>query len=82
MESYFFFFLIFFFFFFFLFFSSLSSPGMGSVRQQHFFVRISQTTDRKVPSEVVVMGFLCQSDMVMSDKTAAAIVQLIRDVKF
>ena len=31
----------------------------------------SHTTDRKVPSEVVLMGvFLCQSYMVMSDKTA------------
>ena len=74
-----FFFLIFFFFssFFFLFFlSSLSlSPGMGSVRQQHFFFRFTHTTDRKVSSEVVVMGSfsLCQSDMVMSDKTATVI---------
>ena len=25
--------------------------------------------DRKVPSEVVLMGSLCLSDMVMSDKT-------------
>ena len=38
-----------------------------------FFV-LSHTTDRKVPSEVVLMSSLCQSDMVMSAKTG--IVQL------
>ena len=34
------------------------------------FSGFSHTTDRKVPSEVVLMGFLCQSYMVMSDETA------------
>ena len=48
-----------------------SPPTFG---QQHFFFGFSHTTDRNVPSEVVLMGSFMSVIMVMSDKTA--IVQL------
>ena len=53
----------------------MAPPTFG---QQHFFFGFSHTTDRKVPSEVVLMGSF-MSVMVMSDKTA--IVQLKKTVE-
>ena len=46
---------------------AVAHPTFG---QQHIFSGFSHTTDRKVPSEVVLMGSFMSVIMLMSDKTA------------